>query len=175
MVDSDHGHDQKTLRSLTGWIFFFGSTPFTWQSKRQGSVASSNYDVKSSALHTATEEALSLCYMLRCLGCNIPSDKVCPTKIFNDNFSVVQNAQNPAVDVSKKHVAISFHTVRKAVAAGIIAPYWISEGFNMSDILTKQIPKPEFNGHCDHIFWQPDFHLLNHNRLDQTSDKPDAN
>ena len=175
LVDSDHGHDQKTRRSLTGWIAFVGSTPVAWQSKRQGSVASSTYAAEFSALRTATEEAISLRYMLRCLGCNIPSDKTCPTKIFNDNFSVVQNAQNPAADLSKKHVAISYHVVREAVAAGIIEPYWISGSFNMSDILTKQIPKPEFKGHCDHIFWQPDFHLLNHNRLDQASDEPDAN
>ena len=92
--------------------------------------------------------------MLRCLGCNIPSDKTCPTKIFNDNYSVAQNAQNPAADFSKKHVAISYYAVREAIAAGVIVPYWI---------------------HCDHIFWQPDFHLSDHNHLDQASDKPDAN
>ena len=134
LVDSDHGHDQKTRRSLTGWIAFVGSTPVAWQSKRQGSVASSTYAAEFSALRTATEEAMSLRYMLRCLGCNIPYDGSCPTKVFNDNFSVVQNSQNPAADLSKKHVAISFHVVREAVAAGIIEPYWISGGFNMSDI-----------------------------------------
>ena len=138
-------------------------------------MASSTYAAEFSALRTATEEAMSLRYMLRCLGCNIPSDKSCPTNIFNDNFSVVQNSQNPAADLSKKHVAISYHVVREAVATCIIEPYWISGGFNISYILTKQIPKSEFMGHCDHIFWQPDFHLLDHNRLDQASDKPDAN
>ena len=44
----------------------------------------------------------------------------------------------------------------------------------MSDILTKHIPKPEFKGHCGHIFWKPDFHLLDHNRLDQASDNTDT-
>ncbi len=170
LVDSDHGHDQKTRRSLTGWIAFVGSTPVAWQSKRQGSVASSTYAAEFSALRTATEEAMSLRYMLRCLGCNIHYDGSCPTKVFNDNYSVVQNSQNPAADLSKKHVAISFHVVREAVAAGIVEPYWISGGFNMSDILTKQIPKPEFMGHCKHIFWQPDFHLLHHNRLSEERD-----
>ena len=171
LVDSDHGHDQKTRRSLTGWIAFVGSTPVAWSSKRQGSVASSTYAAEFAAMRTATEEAMSLRYMLRCLGCNVPHDRSCPTKVFNDNFSVVQNCQNPAADLSKKHVAISYHVVREAVAAGIIEPYWISGGYNMSDILTKQIPKPQFKGHCDHIFWKPDFHLLNHNHLDQASDK----
>ena len=56
---------------------------------------------------------------------------------FNENVSVVQNSQNPAVDLFKSYVAISYHVVREAVAAGIIGPYWISGGFNMSDILIK--------------------------------------
>ena len=121
-VDSDHAHDQKTRRSLTGLLAFVGSTPVVWMSKRQGSIASSTYAAKFSALRTATEEAMSLRYMLRCLGFNVPSDGSCPTKIFNDNLNVVLNAQNPAADLSKKHVAISFHVVREAVAAGIISP-----------------------------------------------------
>ena len=65
-------------------------------------------------------------------------------------------------------------TMREAVAAGIIEPYWISGGFNKSDILTKQIPKPEFMGHYKHILWQPDFHLLHHNRLSEKCDEPNA-
>ena len=166
MVDSDHAHDQKTRRSLTGLLAFVGSTPVIWMSKRQGSIASSTYAAEFSALRTATEEAMSLRYMLRCLGCNIPSDGSCPTKIFNDNLSVVLNAQNPAADLSKKHVAISFHVVREAVAAGIISPYWLKGKWNISDIMTKQIPITEFRTHCKFLFWQPDFHLLEHNRLD---------
>jgi len=74
MVDSDHTHDQKTRRSLTGLLAFVGSTQVVWMSKRHGSIASSTYAAEFSALRTATEEAMSLRYMLRCLGCNIPSD-----------------------------------------------------------------------------------------------------
>jgi len=166
LVDSDHAHDQKTRRSLTGLIAFVGGTPVLWMSKRQGAIASSTYAAEFSALRTATEEAQSLRYMLRCLGCNIPADGSCPTKIFGDNLSVIQNAQNPAADLSKKHVAISFHVVREAIAAGIVEPYWLKGKWNLSDIMTKQIPKSEFRKHCDYIFWRPDFHLRNDNRLD---------
>ena len=108
-------------------------------------------------MRTATEEAMSLRYMLRCLGCNIPADRSCATKVFNDNFSVIQNCQNPAADLSKKHVDNSYHIVREAVAACIIEPYWIKGGNNMSDILTKQIPKPQFIEHCTYIFWTTHF------------------
>ena len=65
LVDSDHAHDKKTRRSITGVIGFVGSTPVIWYSRRQGSIASSTYAAEFSALRTATEEAVSLRYMLR--------------------------------------------------------------------------------------------------------------
>ena len=128
LVDSDHGHDKKTCHSLTGWISFAGPTPVACQSKRQGSIASSAYVADFSAIRTDTEEEMSLRYTLRCLGCNVPEDGSCPTKLFIDNLSVVKNCQNPAADLSKKCVAISYHIVREAVAASIIEPYWIKRG-----------------------------------------------
>ena len=52
------------------------------------------------------------------------TDRSCPTRIFGDNLSVIlKNAQNSAVDLSKKHVAISFHVVCEAIAAGITTEY----------------------------------------------------
>ena len=105
-------------------------------------------------------------YMLRCLGCNIGGAGAIPTRIFGDNFSVIQNAQNPAADLSKKHVAISFHVVREAIAAGIIEAYWLKGAWNLSDIMTKQIPTVPFRNHCDYIYWKPDFHIRTNNRLD---------
>ena len=169
-VDSDHAHDQKTRRSLTGLIAYVGSTPVIWLSKRQGAIASSTYAAEFSALRTATEEAIALRYMLRCLGCNVPTDGSYPTKVFGDNLSVILSASNPAADLSKKHVAISFHTVREAIAARIIEAYWLKGKWNLSDIMTKQIPKHEFRGHCDYIFWRPNFHIRDHNRLDEDYD-----
>ena len=167
LVDSDHAHDLKTRRSLTGILAFVGSTPVMWFAKRQGSVASSTYAAEFAALRTATEEAISLQYMLRCLGCNIPTHASSATRVFGDNLSVIQNAQNPSADLSKKHVAISFHVVREAIAAGIIEAYWLKGEWNLSDIMTKQIPTTAFRKHCDHIYWRPDFHIRTHHHLDQ--------
>ena len=105
------------------------------------------------ALRTATEEAIPLRYMLRCLGIPIPSDGSYPTRIFGDNLSVIQNAKNPHSCLSKKHVALSFHSVREGIAAGITAPHWLKGVYNQSDIMTKQIAAKEFLNHCDNIFW----------------------
>ena len=136
-VDYNHAHNEKICRSLTDWMAFVGSTPVTWQRNWEGSVASSTYAAAFSNMRAATKETTSLCYMLSCLGCNIPEDRSCPTKLFNDNFSVAQNCQNPTANLSKKYVATFYHIAREAVAAGVIKPYWIKGGYNMSNILTK--------------------------------------
>ena len=98
LVDSDHGHDKKTRRSLTGLLAFVCSMPVHWLSKCHGSIASSTYTAEFSALRTATEEAIALPYMLRCLGCNLPANGDAPMCIFGDNMSVIQIASNPQAD-----------------------------------------------------------------------------
>lgn len=120
-VDSDHAHNLVTRRSLTGLLAFVGSTPVSWFSKCQGAVASSTYQAEFSALCTA--EAQSLRYMLRCLVIPIPSNGSAPTKVFGDNFSVIQNASDPDVTLKKKHVAISFHVDHEAITIGVITPF----------------------------------------------------
>ena len=85
------------------------------------------------ALSHAIEETISIRYALCSFG--IPVDE--PTRILGDNLSVIQNASNPNGDLKKKHIAISFHIVREAIAAGIIKPWWLSGDSNLSNILTK--------------------------------------
>jgi hypothetical protein len=97
--------------------------------------------------------------MLRCLGIPIPSDGSAPTRLFGDNFSVIQNANDPDVILKKKHVAISFHVIHEAIAAGVVAPYWLKGKHNVSDIMTKQITSQAYLGHVASIFWEPDFHI----------------
>ena len=58
-------------------------------------------------------------------------------------------------DIKKKHVAISFHVVGEAIAAGIILPHWLSGDSNVSDIMTKQVNGPQFCDLVDTVYWQP--------------------
>ena len=103
--------------------------------------------------------------MLRCLGCTLPDNGKHPSKLFGDNLGVLLSTQNPEADLSKKHVAIAFHAVREAIAAGVISPYWLKGQRNSADILTKQLPRPSFRSHCDFMFWRPDFHIRDKNNL----------
>ena len=72
----------------------------------------------------ATEEAISLRYMLRCLGCTLPTGKQ-STVSFEDNLETILSASNPQADMSRKHVALSYHVVRESITVGIVGPYWL--------------------------------------------------
>jgi len=73
--------------------------------------------------------------MLRCLGIPVKD----PTNLIGDNLGVIQNASIPDTDIKKKHVAISYHCVREAVAAQIVTPIWCDTTQNWSDICTKAL------------------------------------
>jgi len=62
---SDHGHNRKTGRSISGIIVYVGNTPIIWKSRRQGAVQTSTYGAELCAMRMAVEEAITICYMLR--------------------------------------------------------------------------------------------------------------
>ena len=133
--DANLAHDIKTRRSITGILVYVGSTLVSWTSKRQGCIASSTYCSEFIAMRSAVEEAISVRYMLRSLG--IPVEE--PTNLLGDNLGVIQSASLEDAELKKKHVAISFHSVREAVAAGIVKPIWCDTTENWADICTKAL------------------------------------
>ena len=75
-------------------------------------------------------------FKLRMFG--IPIDGV--TSVLCDNESMVNNASKIESVLHKKHVAIAYHAVRWAVAAGIVRVGWISTHDNIADAMTKRLP-----------------------------------
>ena len=147
MFDSDHAHDQKSRRSITGMLSFVGCTPIVWLSKRQGAVATSTYAAEFSAMRTSTEEAVSLRYMLRCLGVPVTE----PTVLWGDNLGVIQSATNPEADLKKKHVALSFHFTREMIAAEVTEARHVPGEHNQSDLATKVLPAKTFHYHTQDV------------------------
>jgi hypothetical protein len=86
-------------------------------------------------MRSAVEEAISIRYMLRCLG--LPVQR--PTDLFGDNFGVIQSAELPDGELKKKHIAILYHYVREAIAAKIVNAHWCRYAENFADICTKAL------------------------------------
>jgi len=146
--DSDHAHDHKTRRSISGIIVFVGRTPVHVISRRQGCIATSTYCAEFVAMRTAVEEAISLRYMLRSLGVPVTM----PTYLFGDNKGSIQSANIPDGELKKKHVAISYHYVREAVAAKIVNVVHIYSEYNFADLFTKSLARNKIQGFVDELF-----------------------
>ena len=140
LSDASHASDYITRRSVTGYLMLVGKTPIRSYSKRQNTVETSTYGSEMVALRIAIEAAIDIRYKLRMMGMGI-TDFVA---VLGDNQSTIVNTQFPSSTLKKKHVSVSFHKCREAVAAGFAKTAFIPSTMNISDILTK--PK----GPADH-------------------------
>ena len=75
---------------------------------------------------------------LRYLGAPIGSKSF----LFGDNRSVITSATLHHSTLSKHHNILAFHKVREAIAAKLIAFYWIQSAYNLSDMLSKHWDHP---------------------------------
>jgi hypothetical protein len=132
-VDANLYHDMLTGRSVTGILHFVNKTPFDWYSKKQSTVETATYGSEFVSARTATEQIIGNRAAFRYLGVSV----VGPTYLFGDNRSVVDSATIPHSSLSKRHVALSFHRVREAIAANVIRFMWIDSKDNPADILSK--------------------------------------
>ena len=75
---------------------------------------------------------------MRYLGAPISAKSI----LFGDNRSVVTSATLPHFTLTKKHNILAFHRVREAIAAKLMAFYWIQSAYNFSDMLSKHWDHP---------------------------------
>ena len=132
-VDANLYHCMVTGRSVTGIIHLINQTPFDWYSKKQSTVETATYGSEFVAARIATNHIIEHRTMLRYLGVPVNSK----TYMFGDNKSVVDSSTTPQSKLHKRHTALSYHRVREAIAAGIVAFTHLPGTINPADILSK--------------------------------------
>ncbi len=135
-VDSSHGGDKRTRRSVTGYVIFVNRAPIIWYSKKQNTVESSTFSSEFIAMKTCVEHIAALRFKLRMFGMAMDA----PTNVLCDNESVVKNSSKIESILHKKHSSIAYHAVRWAVAAGVVRVGWINTKENVADPFTKRLP-----------------------------------
>ena len=150
-VDANLLHCRATGRSASGIIHIINSTIIDWFSKKQATVESATYGSEFMAARQAVQQIIDLRLTLRYMG--VPLDG--PAWMFGDNLSVIKSGTIPASTLNKRHNALSYHTVRAAVAAGIVNLHHIPGDQNLADCLTKhlepQVLEPVVG---PHLHWQ---------------------
>ena len=125
-------------KSLTGCHHFVNKTPVDWYSTKQATAETTTYCLEFVAAKTATEQIMDIRQTLRYLGAPIGAKSF----LFGDNRSVVTSATLPLSTLTKRHNMLGFHGVREAIAAKLMAFYWIQSAYNLSDMLSKHWDHP---------------------------------
>ena len=92
-------------------------------------------------MRQAVEEAMSLHYMLHCLGIPVMN----PTNLYGDNFRLIQSASIPDSEMKKKRVTVSYHFVWEAITAKIVNTIWVPAHANFADVCTKALGPMAYN------------------------------
>ena len=132
-VDANLHHDLVSGRSVTGILHLLNKTPVDWFSKLQSTVETATFGSEYVAARTATEQIMDLRITLRYLGVPILG----PAMMLGDNESVVNSASVPYGKLHKRHVALSYHRVREAIAAKVLRFHHVKGKLNPADILSK--------------------------------------
>ena len=146
-------HDMVSGRSVTGTLHFVNQTPIDWYSKKQATVETATYGSEFVAARTCVEQAVDLRLTLRYLGVPVREHSY----MFGDNESVVNSSTIPHGKLHKRHIMLSFHRVREAIAAGWLIFTHLPGKLNPADILSKNWAYPNVWAQLKPLlFWQGD-------------------
>ena len=126
-------HNIITGRLVTGIIHFVNKIPIDWYSKKQSTVETATYGSEHVSAKTCVEQIIDLRNTLRYLGVSVKERSF----TFGDNRLVVDSSMTPHARIHKRHVALSFHRVREAIAAKIVGCYFVPGEINPADMLSK--------------------------------------
>ena len=132
-ADANLGHNKLNGKSVTAILHFMNGTPYDWFSKLQSVVNTATYGSESTAARTAIEQMRTNKMTLQYLGVPI----VGPSILFGDNKTVVDSSSLPQSKLHKRHLMLSYHYVREALATGEYVYSFVNGKINPSDILSK--------------------------------------
>lgn len=138
--DSSHNIDPDDGRSTTGHVFYFGSSPITWCSQKQGTVALSSCEAEYMAASSAACQAVWLRELISEIT-GRPPQKVL-LKV--DNTSAIALVKNPVFHNRSKHIKSRYHYIRECVDGEEIVVEHVSGSEQRADILTKALARIKY-------------------------------
>ncbi|KXJ62360.1 hypothetical protein RP20_CCG010799 [Aedes albopictus] len=138
--DADWAGDHASRRSTTGFIFFFGSGPVAWASRRQTSVSLSSMEAEYIALSETCQELL----WLRRLMADLGEDVSKATTVFEDNQSCLSFVKAERTSKRSKHIDTRQHFVKDMTERGEAALVYCPTERMVADALTKPLGATKF-------------------------------
>ncbi|KAK0591398.1 hypothetical protein LWI29_001105 [Acer saccharum] len=135
--------DLDDRRSTTAYIIFLGSTPISWSSKKQHTVARSSTEAEYRAIASAAAELNWVGNLLSELKVQVPEAPV----IYCDNVGATYVCANPVFHSRMKHIAIDFFFVWDQVARKQLRIAHVHTKDQLADSLTKALSRQQFTAH----------------------------
>jgi hypothetical protein len=139
--DSDWGGDVDDRKSTTEFIFYLGSSAFTWSSKKQPIVTLSTCEAEYVAATSSVCHAIWLRKLLKEL--HMPQEDA--TEIFVDNKSAIALVKNPVFHDRSKHIDTRYHFIRECIAKKEVQLKFVKTHDQVADIFTKPLKNEIFS------------------------------
>ena len=137
-VDADYATDPDTRRSTSGHIICLGTSPVSWRSKRQQTVATSTAESEYIAATEAIKELLWIRKLLLDFKIEVPE----PMTVHEDNMACIHMSKDEGTKSRTKHVEVRYHFTRQMVREGKVKLVHCKTQHQKADMLTKELPGP---------------------------------
>lgn len=139
-----HSHDYI---STGAFIIYLGRNPVSWSSKKQSGVARSSTEAEYRTVANTYTEIRWICNLLSEMGITLPR----PPVIYCDNLGATFLCANPVFHSRMKHVALDYHFIRGQIQNGMLRVSHINTKDQLSDALTKPLPRSRYTELRDKI------------------------
>lgn len=146
----ENHHDPISVKSRTGWVIMIGGCPLLWASKLQSIIALSTTEAEYIALSQSMRQLLPMKQLVREMSAELNLHKEFAVRtmstVFEDNNGALLLAQGdaPKMTPRSKHIAIMYHWWRYHAERGATSVVKIDTKIQQADILTKGLPRAQF-------------------------------
>ena len=143
-ADSDFADKANDRRFVSGIAVTLGGTVVSHASKTQHVVSLSTSEAEYIAAGDGVKEALFVNVVLSFIA---PKTRGARIKVLEDNQGAKILIENALSSARSKHIDVRFHFIRDLLRRGMISVEYVKSADQHADILTKALPRANFQYH----------------------------